>query len=141
MTEVTLPPLGTLLADKYRLDREIGRGGMGIVYAAHHETLGQQVAVKLLAVPGHAPPTVVDRFLREARAVVRLRSEHVVRVYDVGSLPGGIHYLVMDLLEGEDLMRRLQTKGCCRSKRPSICSCRPARGSPRPTRPGSCTAT
>jgi len=111
MTEVTLPPLGTLLADKYRLDREIGRGGMGIVYAAHHETLGQQVAVKLLAVPGHAPPTVVDRFLREARAVVRLRSEHVVRVYDVGSLPGGIHYLVMDLLEGEDLMRRLQTKG------------------------------
>lgn len=111
MNEVTLPPLGTLLADKYRLDREIGRGGMGIVYAAHHETLGQQVAVKLLAVPGHAPPTVVDRFLREARAVVRLRSEHVVRVYDVGSLPDGIHYLVMDLLEGEDLMHRIQTKG------------------------------
>ncbi len=111
MNEVTLPPLGTLLADKYRLDREIGRGGMGIVYAAHHETLGQHVAVKLLAVPGHAPPTVVDRFLREARAVVRLRSEHVVRVYDVGSLPGGIHYLVMDLLDGEDLMHRIQTRG------------------------------
>lgn len=105
------PQPGVLVADKYRLDREIGRGGMGVVFAAHHETLGHAVAVKLLAVPPGAPSNVVDRFLREARIVVRLRSEHVVRVYDVGALPDGTHYLVMDLLEGHDLMDHLRRRG------------------------------
>jgi serine/threonine-protein kinase len=105
------PQPGVLVADKYRLDREIGRGGMGVVFAAHHETLGHAVAVKLLAVPPGAPSNVVDRFLREARIVVRLRSEHVVRVYDVGALPDGTHYLVMDLLEGHDLMEHLRRRG------------------------------
>jgi tRNA A-37 threonylcarbamoyl transferase component Bud32 len=81
---------------------------MGTVIAARHELLDVRVAVKLLSPELVAHSAVVVRFLREARAAARLQSEHVARVMDVGTLSGGQPYIVMDLLEGQDLEHRLQ---------------------------------
>ncbi len=105
------PQVGDVLASKYRIDRILGEGAMGIVVAATHLELGTQVAVKFMlpaAVAGHEG---VERFLREARAACRLRSEHVCRVLDVGRLETGAPYIVMEMLEGEDLQGVLDTRG------------------------------
>ncbi|WP_437915041.1 serine/threonine-protein kinase [Sorangium sp. So ce302] len=105
------PPVveGDVIAGKYRVDRVVGRGGMGIVVAASHLFLPQRVAIKLLL--STESPALVQRFLREARAVVRLKGEHVVRVFDVGELGSGIPYIVMEYLEGEDLSDVLRARG------------------------------
>ncbi|WP_437532871.1 protein kinase [Sorangium sp. So ce726] len=105
------PPVveGDVIAGKYRVDRVLGRGGMGIVVAASHLFLPQRVAIKLLF--STESPALVQRFLREARAVVRLKGEHVVRVFDVGELGSGIPYIVMEYLEGEDLSDVLRARG------------------------------
>jgi serine/threonine protein kinase len=105
------PAIGELIAGKYRVRSLIGEGGMGTVLAAHHELLDVWVAVKLLSPQLVKNRSVVDRFLREARAAARLKSEHVARVTDIGTLVGGAPYIVMDLLEGEDLEQRLQRVG------------------------------
>lgn len=91
------------MADKYRIDRVIGTGGMGIVLAAHHVHLDETVAIKCLRPSATAVPQVVERFSREARAAVKIKNEHVVRVMDVGVLPTGSPYMVMEYLEGRDL--------------------------------------
>ncbi len=105
------PPVveGDVIAGKYRVDRAVGRGGMGIVVAASHLFLPQRVAIKLLL--STESPALVQRFLREARAVVRLKGEHVVRVFDVGELGSGIPHIVMEYLEGEDLSDVLRARG------------------------------
>ena len=100
---------GDVLAGKYRVERVLGRGGMGVVVAAMHTQLNQRVAIKLL-LPG-ATADVTERFLREARAAVRLKSEHVARVIDVGELPTGAPYMVMEYLEGHDLQQRVRSGG------------------------------
>ena len=92
---------GEVLAGKYRIERVLGQGGMGVVVAAMHLQLNQRVAIKLLL--AGATSEIVERFLREARAAVRLKSEHVARVIDVGALPDGAPYMVMEYLEGSDL--------------------------------------
>ena len=94
---------GQILAGKYRIERVLGEGGMGRVVAAVHEQLHQRVAIKFLLPEAMAMPEAVERFLREARASVRLRSEHVGRVIDVGTLEDGAPYIVMEFLEGTDL--------------------------------------
>ena len=78
---------------------------MGVVVAATHLELGHRVAIKFLRDEMAGNPTIVDRFLREARAVVHLRTEHVCRVTDVGRTSDGAPYIVMELLEGVDLQR------------------------------------
>jgi serine/threonine-protein kinase len=103
--------VGTLLAGKYRVDRIIGRGGMGVVVAATHVHLQQRVALKFLAPDVVSSPEVVERFVREARASAQLRGEHVCRVSDVGTFEGGAPYMVMELLEGTDLASLLATAG------------------------------
>jgi serine/threonine protein kinase len=105
-----LPVPGELLAGKYRVERILGVGGMGVVVAARHLDLDERVAVKFLLphVPAHGEP--VARFLREARAAIKIRSEHVVRIFDVGRLDNGAPYIVMEYLEGCDLSQ-LVTKG------------------------------
>ena len=106
--QVTTAPLNTvtpgeLLAGKYRVERVLGEGGMGIVVAAIHEALRQRVAIKLLR-PGALESTeALGRFEREARAAASLRSEHVARVLDIGKLEDGRPYMVMEYLEGIDL--------------------------------------
>ena len=102
---------GTLIARKYRVERLIGRGGMGIVVEARHRDLGARVAIKLLLPQVMSHAGVVDRFMREARAAAGLQSRHVARVLDVGTLESGEPYMVMEYLEGEDLARRGRAGG------------------------------
>jgi serine/threonine protein kinase len=102
---------GELLAGKYRIERLLGEGGMGYVVAATHEHLQQRVAVKFLAAGYAENPDAAARFLREARAAVRIQSEHVARVLDVGELEDGAPYMVMECLSGCDLARELFTRG------------------------------
>ncbi len=102
---------GEILADKYRIERVLGAGGMGMVLAAHHLQLDERVAIKLLLPQTLANAEAVARFAREARAAVKIKSEHVARVIDVSTLPSGAPYLVMEYLDGEDLSRWVATRG------------------------------
>ncbi|MCC6553903.1 MAG: serine/threonine protein kinase, partial [Polyangiaceae bacterium] len=102
---------GTIVARKYRVVRTIGHGGMGIVVEARHLDLGSRVAIKLLLPEVMSFAVASERFMREARAVAGLQSQHVARVVDVGALEGGEPYMVMEYLEGEDLARRLREQG------------------------------
>ncbi len=94
---------GDILLGKYRVERMIGKGGMATVVAATHLELGELVAIKVLLTAMLANPVIVQRFLLEARAAVRLKGEHSVRVLDVGAIPGGPPFMVMELLVGVDL--------------------------------------
>jgi serine/threonine-protein kinase len=115
-----------LLAGKYRLERVIGQGGMGVVVAAMHVQLDERVAIKLLLPDALASAETVARFQREARAAVRIKSEHVARVSDVGNVDAaavplqaslgvplalGAPFMVMEYLEGQDLAGVLRTAG------------------------------
>jgi serine/threonine-protein kinase len=94
---------GEILAGRYRVERVLGIGGMGVVVAAIHVQLGQRVAVKFLKPETCQHPAVGVRFLREARAAARIQSEHVARVIDFGTLESGAPYMVMEHLSGADL--------------------------------------
>jgi eukaryotic-like serine/threonine-protein kinase len=117
MTNLPVEPVqipinpGDLLAGKYRIERMIGRGGMSVLFLAKHVALDQQVAVKCLLPSMAAKAESVGRFLREARAVARLRSRHVAGVLDVGTAPGGTPYMVIEYLEGADLSTVCEAKG------------------------------
>ena len=105
------PPRGSVIAGKYRVESTLGFGGMGIVLAAHHLQLDERVAIKILRDDVRLEPEHVERFIREAQAAVRLKSENVARIDDVAMLPDGKPYMVMELLEGVDLGRLLQDSG------------------------------
>jgi serine/threonine-protein kinase len=99
---------GLIIAGKYRLERELGRGSMGTVYRAVHVTLGQRVAIKLIS-GEHLPSSEArKRFSVEAKAAAKLRSRHVVQVYDDGETPEGDPYIVLEYLDGETLEQRLE---------------------------------
>ena len=102
---------GEVLAGKYRVDRVLGVGGMGIVVAAHHVQLDTKVAIKFLLPSMLRNQEVIGRFAREARAAVKITSEHVARVLDVGTLETGAPYMVMEFLEGGDLGTWLHERG------------------------------
>jgi serine/threonine-protein kinase len=102
---------GDVLAGKYRIDRILGMGGMGVVVAAHHLDLDDRVAIKFLLPEALANQEAVARFAREAQAAVRIKSEHVARVTDVGKLENGSPYMVMEYLEGKDLGGWLEEQG------------------------------
>jgi serine/threonine protein kinase len=104
-------PIGIILAGKYRVERVLGAGGMGIVVAAHHLQLDQPVAIKMLLPSMLKHREAVERFSREARAAVKIKSEHVARVSDVGTLETGAPYMVMEYLDGEDLGRWVADHG------------------------------
>jgi eukaryotic-like serine/threonine-protein kinase len=108
---VPFPP-GTVLAGKYRVEKLLGEGGMGWVVEAMHIHLEQRVALKFMHARNMVEnPDAVARFLREARAAARIQSEHIARVFDVGTLDSGEPYLVMEYLEGQDLEGLLHDKG------------------------------
>jgi eukaryotic-like serine/threonine-protein kinase len=105
------PSPGDVLAGKYRVEDTVGKGGMGVVLSAQHLQLGQKVAIKLLlANPSEREPAST-RFLREARAAAGLHSDHVVRIYDLGTLESGVPFMVMELLRGSDLGTLIDTRG------------------------------
>jgi serine/threonine protein kinase len=102
---------GDVLAGKYRVERILGVGGMGVVVAAHHVELDNRVAIKFLRAPFLNNDEAVARFAREARAAVKITSEHVARVRDVGTLENGSPYMVIEYLEGRDLSAWLRERG------------------------------
>jgi serine/threonine protein kinase len=102
---------GDVISDKFRVVRLLGEGGMGIVYEGENIRIGRRVAIKVLQTDTSQDPTAAQRFEQEARACAAVRSPHVVEVLDLGDLPGGLHYLVMEYLEGETLGARLDRRG------------------------------
>jgi eukaryotic-like serine/threonine-protein kinase len=104
--------VGQLLAGKFRVERVLGAGGMGVVVAATHLVLRKQVALKFLLPSASTIPGVVERFLREARSASAIESEHVAKVIDVGTLEeSGSPYMVMEFLSGRDLEHVLKAQG------------------------------
>jgi serine/threonine-protein kinase len=99
------------VADKYRIQRLIGQGAMGAVFAARHELLQKQVALKLISDECARAPDAVRRFFDEARAAAAIESEHVVRVLDVGQTISGFPFMALELLEGCDLAQLLEDSG------------------------------
>ena len=102
---------GDLIAGKYEVLELIGTGGMGYVVSALHVELGEVVALKFLRPEALQIEELVERFSREARAAAKIRSEHVARVFDVGVLPDGVPFIVMEHLAGQDLSDVLQERG------------------------------
>jgi serine/threonine protein kinase len=102
---------GDTVAEKYLIDSVLGVGGMGVIYLARHLRLEDHVALKFLSAEFLNHPLAIERFHREARAAAKLKSEYVVRVFDVGTHTNGLPYMVMEFLEGCDLGELLRGSG------------------------------
>ena len=109
--DTSLPSPGDVLAGKYQIERLIGRGGMGAVFAAQHMLLNQRVALKLLLGELADSQEASARFMNEARAAAQIQGEHVARVLDIGQLPTGAPFMVLEYLEGSDLSAVLHQRG------------------------------
>lgn len=109
---MTSSPLneGEVIAGKYRVDHMLGSGAMGVVIAAWHVELGKRVAMKVIHPEAMGVADAAERFRREARAAANIRSEHAAKVFDVGTLPSGQPYMVMEFLEGHDLAHELSLR-------------------------------
>jgi serine/threonine-protein kinase len=106
-----IPGPGETVADKYVVERVLATGGMGVVVKARHTVLEQDVALKFLRADTKISDDAMARFTREARAAARIRGEHVVRILDVGALPSGLPFIVMELLSGSDLATIAESRG------------------------------
>ncbi len=95
--------LGEVVGGRYRLDRVVGAGAMGTVFEATHLALQGRFAVKIMKADAFRDPDLEARFMREARTVAALESVHAAKVYDIGRVPSGAPFLVMEFLEGTDL--------------------------------------
>jgi len=111
MTAPQDPNVGRVLKSTYRIERLIGRGGMGAVYAARHTKISKRYAIKLLLPEFGRTDTIRERFFREAEACSRIEHENVVDTLDFDETPNGELYMVMELLVGQDLAARLGTRG------------------------------
>jgi cytochrome c peroxidase len=107
------PRVGETLAGRYKLTRQLGAGGMGVVYAAEQEPLGRDVAVKVMKTGDD--DDLSRRFEREARLVARLAHPHIVSVYDYGATDDGELYLVMEHLKGRPLAEEMEARGPARA--------------------------
>src|SRR5262249_13383870 len=96
---------------KYRIERQLGAGGMGVVFAATHVNLNEAVALKMVLPEGADHQGARERFLREAQTAVKIRSEHVARVIDLGFLESGAPHMSMELLSGRDLADVVSERG------------------------------
>ncbi|WP_394821775.1 serine/threonine-protein kinase [Pendulispora albinea] len=103
--------VGEVLAGKYRVERVLGAGGMGVVVAARHVTLGSLVALKFMIPSALDVAGAAERFIREAQAVARLRGDHIAHVTDLGTLDTGAPYIVMEFLDGADLDAVIRVRG------------------------------
>jgi serine/threonine-protein kinase len=116
---VSIPPraidagvgIGEIFIDKYRVDAILGHGGMGVVALCTHLALNEQVAIKMLRKDVLDDADAVERFMREAQAASKLKSEYVARVTDVGRSPTNVPYMVMEYLDGHDLGELLHRGG------------------------------
>jgi predicted Ser/Thr protein kinase len=110
-SDTEFPGIGAVVAERYQVESLLGAGGMGVVLAARHMQLGHLVAIKVMRGSAARDDKAVGRFLREARAAVALSSERVAKVADVGTLPNGAPYMVMEYLSGRDLGEVLRSGG------------------------------
>ena len=112
MTESATPDIqGTIIAGRYLVERMIGQGGMGTVWAGRHVTLDQLVAIKFVHPKLAGSYEALRRFDTEAKAAARIKSRHAVAVYDHGVSEGGQPYIVMEYLEGESLEQAIGRRG------------------------------
>jgi len=101
--------VGQLVEGRYRIERVLGHGGMGTVYACRHVVVGKALAMKVLRPPrGGHNEAVLQRFIREAQTANALKSRHIVEATDFGQLPDGPFFVVMELLEGMDLSQAMR---------------------------------
>ncbi len=105
------PRVGTLIQDRYRIIRRLAEGGMGVVYEAEHVLIQKRVAVKCLHAEYARQGMVVARFLREATMATSIGNEHIIEVTDMGTLPDGTYFMVLEFLEGRDLDALLEEAG------------------------------
>ena len=108
---VVLPQVGDIIEGKYEIERVVGHGGMGVVFAARHLMLEHPVALKFLWGPSVLSESSKQRFLREGRAALRIESDHIIRVMDVGISEQGAPFVVMELLQGCDVRSLLASDG------------------------------
>src|SRR6185436_9546006 len=102
---------GDVIDSKYRIVRLIGEGGMGAVYEGENIRIQRTVAIKVLHAGVAENADAVQRFEREAQAAGRIESEHIVELLDLGSLPAGDRFMVMEFMDGDSLSGRIQAKG------------------------------
>lgn len=102
--------VGQILAGKFKVERVLGVGGMGVVVAAMHLHLDKRVAIKFMLDSASKNEEVVARFLREAKAAARLRNQHIAQVLDVGAMDSGAPYMVLEYLEGADLEQVIEER-------------------------------
>src|SRR5262249_4932291 len=102
MSEAPVQP-GEMLAGKYRVEKVLGEGAMGVVVAACQVALDRRVALKFMTRGSKNIGEFQERFAREARAAARLQSQHVAKILDFGTLESGAPYIAMEYLEGKDL--------------------------------------
>lgn len=102
---------GDVVDQKYRILRLLGEGGMGAVYEGENTRIHRRVAIKVLHSSVAGSQDAVQRFEREAQAAGRIGSEHIVEVLDLGHLPDGDRYMVMEFLDGQSLSERIETRG------------------------------
>jgi serine/threonine protein kinase len=134
---------GSVVGGRWQITREIGRGGVGVVFEAYDPD-EQRVAIKVLYPIWAHMESQIGRFTREARVLMRLTSPHVGKLYDVGNLDaehGGLPYLVLEFLEGLDLGRASRSARACRGETRSPGAPTPVTPSRRRTISGWCTAT
>ncbi len=103
--------LGQIYADKYRIVRLLGEGAMGAVYEAENTRIRRRVAIKVLHPQVAQKADTLRRFEREAQAAGRIGSQHIVEVLDLGELPDGSRYMVLEYLEGTTLDQRIRSRG------------------------------
>ncbi|MBW2459650.1 MAG: protein kinase, partial [Deltaproteobacteria bacterium] len=101
---------GEIIEGKYRIVKLIGEGGMGAVYEGENTRIKRRVAIKVLHAQVAEKADVVQRFEREAQAAGRIGSEHIVEVLDLGNLPSGERFMVMEFMDGQDLTARIRAK-------------------------------
>jgi len=110
-TDKTDPMIGRLLAGRYRIDKRIGRGGMGAVYSGHHIKMNRTTAIKILSSDLANNEEYVTRFEREAEMASRIDHPNAVAIYDFGEAEDGLVYIAMEFIEGEPLSKIIEREG------------------------------
>ncbi len=110
-TGVQILEVGDLVATRYRLTEEIGRGAMGIVYRANQEEMNREVALKTLLPQAVFHPRMIARFKREVRVISQLKHPNTITIFDYGDLPNGLLYFAMEMLDGTPLGTVIKTEG------------------------------
>src|SRR6185295_9304383 len=103
--------IGSILAERFQIQRKVGEGGMGAIYIARHVVLEKLVALKIMHEEYVRRPELVERFIHEAKAAARIRHDNIVDIYDFGKSPNGSVFIAMELLEGRDLHDELKRPG------------------------------